>query len=209
MLKIDLRRELDPPKFSKKPENVAFRSISRMQSGPHSGSLPEGRSKHWPCRQPTQRPAWSAGDQAWFNSGIFASDKSGMAGVELAPASEPPAPASDLGASPFGRRPQAPLSCDLRLNHARFWLGELRESQHFSTFYGPSVQSMDIRLGARQGRRAPTVHRGRARRTISAGNFAEIPQFGGRHVGNAGRTAGSGDTRRASPAVTRDPICRE
>ena len=25
-----------------KPENVAFRSISRMQSGPHSGSLPEG-----------------------------------------------------------------------------------------------------------------------------------------------------------------------
>ena len=30
----------------------------------------------------------------------------------------PSAPASDLGASPFGRRPQAPLSCDLRLNHA-------------------------------------------------------------------------------------------
>ena len=30
--------------------------------------------------------------------------------------------ASDLGASPFGRRPQAPLSCDLRLNHAvRAW----------------------------------------------------------------------------------------
>src|SRR5208337_3115136 len=30
----------------------------------------------------------------------------------------PSAPASDVGASPFGRRPQAPLSCDLRLNHA-------------------------------------------------------------------------------------------
>src|SRR5271166_2760614 len=28
----------------------------------------------------------------------------------------PSAPASDLGASPFGRRPQASLSCDLRLN---------------------------------------------------------------------------------------------
>jgi len=31
----------------------------------------------------------------------------------------PSAPASDLGASPFGRRPQPPLSCDLRLNHAQ------------------------------------------------------------------------------------------
>src|SRR5208337_304444 len=31
----------------------------------------------------------------------------------------PSAPAADLGASPFGRRPQAPLSCDLRLNHAQ------------------------------------------------------------------------------------------
>jgi hypothetical protein len=25
----------------------------------------------------------------------------------------------DLGASPFGRRPQPPLSCDLLLNHAQ------------------------------------------------------------------------------------------
>ena len=30
-------------------------------------------------------------DQAWFNSRIFAGDKSGVAGVELATASEPPA----------------------------------------------------------------------------------------------------------------------
>ena len=43
------------------------------------------------------------------------------------------------------------MSYDLRLNHARFWLGELRESQHFSTFYGPSVQSMDIRLARGKG----------------------------------------------------------
>ena len=72
-----------------------------MQSGRNSGLLQEGRSKHWPCRKPTQRQAWPAGDQAWFNSRIFAGDKSGVAGVELATASEPPsAPASDLGASP-------------------------------------------------------------------------------------------------------------
>jgi hypothetical protein len=29
----------------------------------------------------------------------------------------------------------------------RFWLLELRVSQHFSTFYGPSVQAMDTQLG--------------------------------------------------------------
>src|SRR5271157_2560890 len=31
----------------------------------------------------------------------------------------------------------------------RFWLFELRVSRHFSTFYGPSVQTMDTQLGAR------------------------------------------------------------
>ena len=30
----------------------------------------------------------------------------------------------------------------------RFWLLELRVSQHFSTFYGPSVQAMDTQPGA-------------------------------------------------------------
>ena len=30
----------------------------------------------------------------------------------------------------------------------RLWLLELRVSRHFSTFYGPSVQSMDTQLGA-------------------------------------------------------------
>src|SRR5208283_846885 len=30
----------------------------------------------------------------------------------------------------------------------RFWLRELRVSQHFSTFYEPYVQAMDTRLGA-------------------------------------------------------------
>ena len=32
----------------------------------------------------------------------------------------PSAEASDLGALPFGRRPQPPLSCNLLLNHASF-----------------------------------------------------------------------------------------
>src|SRR5208282_3360727 len=48
----------------------------------------------------------------------------------------------------------------------RFWLRELRVSQHFSTFYGSSVQSMDTKLGARHRRRTPTIHRGRAQRTM-------------------------------------------
>jgi len=42
-------------------------------------------------------------------------------------------------------------------------------SRHFSTFYGSSVQAMDTQLDARHRRRTPTIHRGRAQRTISAG----------------------------------------
>ena len=34
----------------------------------------------------------------------------------------------------------------------RFRLRELRESQHFSTFYGPSVEALDTEPGVRQGR---------------------------------------------------------
>src|SRR5271157_5642671 len=41
----------------------------------------------------------------------------------------------------------------------RFRLRELRVSQHFSTFYGSSVQSMDTRLGVRHRRRTPPIHR--------------------------------------------------
>jgi len=65
------------------------------------------------------------------------------------------------------------------LAQAPVWLIELRVSQHFSTFYGPSVQAMDTQLNARRRRWTPTVHRGRARRTVSAGSFAEVgPQAG-------------------------------
>ena len=42
-----------------------------------------------------------------------------------------------------------------------FCLWEFRVSQQISTFYGPSVQAMEIRLSARQRRRPPTVHCGR------------------------------------------------
>ena len=41
-----------------------------------------------------------------------------------------------------------------------FCLCELRVSQQISTFYGPSVQAKETRLGARQRRRPPMVHRG-------------------------------------------------
>src|SRR5208283_1775436 len=44
----------------------------------------------------------------------------------------------------------------------RLRLRELRESQHFSTFYGPFVQAVDTQLGAWHRRRTPTIHRGRA-----------------------------------------------
>src|SRR5271157_1093412 len=92
-----------------------------MQSGPHSGSLQEGTWNHWPCRKPTQRQPWPAGDQAWFDSRIFAGDKSGMAGDRAGDSQRAPsASALDLGASPFWHRHQPPLSCDLRLNHAAF-----------------------------------------------------------------------------------------
>src|SRR5271165_6603936 len=47
----------------------------------------------------------------------------------------PSAPASDLGASPFGRRPQAPLSCDLRLNHAA--KGMVQNACHSGDSSGP------------------------------------------------------------------------
>src|SRR5271166_279990 len=42
----------------------------------------------------------------------------------------------------------------------RFVCGNSAFSQQISTFYGPSVQAMKTRLGARQRRRPPTVHRG-------------------------------------------------
>jgi len=62
-----------------------------------------------------------------------------------------------------GRRASIPLHALTTLRSAlgAFCLCEFRESQQISTFYDPSVQAMKTRLGARQRRRPPTVHRGR------------------------------------------------
>jgi hypothetical protein len=59
----------------------------------------------------------------------------------------------------------------------RFRLRELRVSQHFSTFYGSSVQAMDAQLGARYRRWTPPIHRGRAQR------IKLYRQLGGRMMG--------------------------
>src|SRR5271166_2308144 len=53
----------------------------------------------------------------------------------------------------------------------RFWLLELRVSRHFSTFYGPSVQTMDTQLSATSTADPPTIYQGSAQRTISAGSL--------------------------------------
>ena len=45
----------------------------------------------------------------------------------------------------------------------------------FQTIYGSSVQSIDTQLGARQRRRTPTIHRGRARRTSPVSATAVLP----------------------------------
>ena len=60
-----------------------------------------------------------------------------------------------------GRRASIPLHAltTLRSAPGAFGLWEFRVSQQISTFYGPSVQTMETRLGARQRRRPPTVHR--------------------------------------------------
>ena len=56
---------------------------------------------------------------AWFNVSIFAGDKSGVAGVELATASEPPARKPRIwGRRPSGVDPNCPLTRKLLLNVA-------------------------------------------------------------------------------------------
>jgi hypothetical protein len=63
---------------------------------------------------------------AWFNFSIFAGDKSWVAGVELATASEPPAWQPRIwGRRPSGVEPSHPLRCNLLLNLAQFILSAL------------------------------------------------------------------------------------
>jgi hypothetical protein len=87
----------------------------------------------------------------------------------------------------------------------RFCLFELRVSQHFSTFYGSFVQAMDTQLGARHRRRPPTIHRGRAQRTISEGSFDEIQQVAGRDVCNAGQNLVGSHGGRRHPGIAGSP----
>ena len=59
-----------------------------------------------------------------------------------------------------GNASQGADNTSVRAGGVLFCLCELRVSQQISTFYGPSVQAMETRLGARQRRRPPMVHRG-------------------------------------------------
>src|SRR5208337_1907037 len=73
---------------------------------------------------------------AWFNFSIFAGDKSWVAGVELATASEPPARKPRIwGRRPWASTPATPR-CNLLLNHshrpATFTLPEQEEHRHRS-----------------------------------------------------------------------------
>jgi hypothetical protein len=61
------------------------------------------------------------GIPAWFNLSIFAGDKSWVAGVELATASEPPAQKPRIwGCRPAGVDASHPPRCNLLLNLAGF-----------------------------------------------------------------------------------------
>ena len=98
------------------------------------------------------------------------------------------------------------------LAQAAVWLRELRVSQHFSTFYGSSVQSMDTQLDARHRRRTPTIHRGTAQRTISAdatnpvGKKIRVNNFAACQCGaRPGRTARMMRYSRSRPVLTLSP----
>src|SRR5271166_4269963 len=98
------------------------------------------------------------------------------------------------------------------LAQAAVWLRELRVSQHFSTFYGSSVQSMDTQLDARHRRRTPTIHRGTAQRTISAdatnpvGKKIRVNNFAAcQCVARPGRTARMMRYSRSRPVLTLSP----
>ena len=59
-----------------------------------------------------------------------------------------------------GNASQGADNTSVRAGGVLFVCGNSAFSQQISTFYGPSVQARETRLGARQRRRPPTVHRG-------------------------------------------------
>jgi len=89
---------------------------SRIQAVPETAEAgtPMNRDLRNCCDPYLNHARW-----AWFNFSIFAGDKSRVAGVELATASEPPARKPRIwGRHPRASTPATPR-CNLLLNHAQ------------------------------------------------------------------------------------------
>src|SRR5271166_4075312 len=106
LLKIDLRRELDPPKFSKKPENVAFRGVSCMHMDAISSRTSRGDRSTGPAGSRLRDQLGPQGIRQGSTRGSSRVTRAGWLGVQLATASEPQRVNVGSGASPFGRRHQ-------------------------------------------------------------------------------------------------------
>jgi hypothetical protein len=89
----------------------------------------------------------------------------------------------------------------------RFWPPERPVSRTFlDKLRPPAFQALDTQLGARNRRLTPTIHRGRAQRTSSAGSLDEIREVAGCDPGAPGRAKTSLEAiaavaRRALPAA--------
>ena len=78
----------------------------------------------------------------------------------------------------------------------------LNISQHFTAhLFSPWIPS-----SARDRRRTPTIHLGRAQRTISAGSWEEIEQAAGRDDCNAGQNLAGSHGGRRHPGIEGNPI---
>ncbi len=84
-------------------------------SGAHAGkhsSRPAIRTQ--PCERPYFGSRGPPHLAVWYNFPILAGGRGRALDSQRATSLQPP----DLGASPFGNRPQPPLRCDLFLNRA-------------------------------------------------------------------------------------------
>src|SRR5208337_2618200 len=115
LLKIDLRRELDPPIFSRKPENVAFRGVSCMQMDAISSRTSRGDRSTGPAGSRLRDQLGPQGIRQGSTRGSSRVTRAGWLGVQLSTASEPPARQRRIWGVAFWRRHQPPLSCDLLL----------------------------------------------------------------------------------------------
>ena len=71
----------------------------------------------------------------------------------------------------------------------------------FLYMHGPSLSGHWYPPRPRHRRRTPTIHRGSAQRTSSAGRWEEIEQVAGRDVGNAGQNPGPRAAERPAMAA--------